>query len=61
MSLSLAVSTRTIDVVVRSAVAASRETAQVFLITGTQEIAGANNLDRLQIWWRMSAMPRWTI
>jgi len=49
VSLSLAVSTRTLDVVVRSAVATSLESAEVLLITGTQEIAGLDDLNRLQI------------
>ena len=49
VSLGFTASTRTIDDVVRSAVVASLEGAEVILITGTQEIASIDDLRRLQI------------
>jgi predicted Ser/Thr protein kinase len=49
VSLGFTASTRTIDVVVRSAVVASLEGAEVILITGPQEIASVDDLRRLEI------------
>ena len=49
VSLSIALSARTLDVVVRSAVAAPLESAQVIVLAGKQEIATMDDLVRLQI------------
>jgi predicted Ser/Thr protein kinase len=49
VSLRLALSNRTVDVVVRSAVAAPLESAQVIVLAGKQEIASTVDLARLQV------------
>jgi hypothetical protein len=49
VTLGLAISTRTIDVVVRSAVAAPLEGAEVILLTGRQNITSMDDFARLHI------------
>jgi hypothetical protein len=49
VALSIALSSRTLDVVVRSAVAAPLEGAEVIVLAGKQELASVPDLNRLQV------------